>query len=145
MRQVDCPYCGKPARRASAADVYGADKSASFSERVFWQCQPCDAYVGTHPGTDAPLGTLANRGLRRLRVQVHALLDPLWRGSPDKRMRTVAYAFLARRLGITERNCHVGLFDEALCERALSALRGVTVESLSAPIDSGRTRKAGES
>lgn len=141
MTAPTCPYCGEPARRASAADVYGPHRSQGFADRVFWHCQPCDAYVGTHPGTEVPLGTPAKAKLRKLRADVHAALDPLWRGSPRKRMRADAYAYLAQALGIDAQECHVGLFDEERCNAALSALRGVEVESIAGLADSARPTK----
>ncbi|MFB5268120.1 zinc-finger-containing protein [Paenibacillus enshidis] len=44
------------------------------------------AYVGVHDGTDIPLGRLANRELRELKKQCHALFDPVWKNK--KRLET---------------------------------------------------------
>lgn len=59
-------------------------------------------------------------------MRLHDVLDPLWQegsGSRSKRRRAV-YQRLARALGIPEQDCHVGLFDAAMCERAISTLQG---------------------
>lgn len=134
-----CPYCGRPATAATAEEVYGPERSRGFRDARFWRCIPCEAYVGCHPGTDVALGTPAKEPLRKLRSQVHARLDPLWRTQARRgKARGEAYAFLARALGISAGECHVGLFDEARCLLALSRLQGVTMESIRA--ESARTR-----
>jgi hypothetical protein len=91
--------------------------------RFFWLCAPCDAYVGTHRNAQGakPLGRLANKELRGLRGQVHAAFDPIWRA--QSMSRAAAYKWLAQAMGISEANCHVGMFDEDQCRAALAILR----------------------
>lgn len=114
-----CPACGQSARLVPASTVYGG----SLPDRYLWLCD-CTAglyYVGCHPGTTDPLGTLADRGLRNLRRIVHDWLDPIWK--QGRVPRSVVYAWLARQMGIDRETCHVAHFDRAECFAALTALK----------------------
>ena len=122
-----CPYCGRPAALVMGEAVY--PHRPDLYPLMFWNCAPCDAYVGCHrPGQDMgdgtrPLGTLASRGLRELRNRTHMAFDPLWRegpnGSHGPMDRHAAYRWLAARLGLAVEACHVGGFDEKMCRRAI--------------------------
>ena len=80
-----------------------------------YKCTNCDAYVGVHTGTRIPLGRIANKELRELKKECHALFDPAWQG--NKRLtRGKAYGRLATLLGIPIEECHFGWFDkDTLC------------------------------
>lgn len=116
-RKVWCPYCGQAAELVDSSAVYRR------SYGMIWMCQPCGAYVGVHSNspTHAPLGTLANKELRLLRNQVHSKFDPLWR--TGKMKRTQAYAWLAKKLNISQERCHVAMMDESRCRLALEILK----------------------
>lgn len=109
---MKCPYCVKPAELVTGMEVYG-----KWQEKFFWRCQGCDAYVGCHPGTKTPLGSLANANLRDARSHAHAMFDPLWQSG--KMTRSEAYAKLAEFLNIPVEACHIGYFDEYLCYRTI--------------------------
>lgn len=116
---MKCPYCDKAAKLVTGIAIY--PHRMDLRGKFFWQCEPCDAYVGTHPGTQKPLGRLANKALRGLRGKVHAAFDPVWRSRQLSRAQ--AYKWLASAMGISEANCHVGMFDEDQCRAALAILR----------------------
>lgn len=121
MIPLVCPYCGDQARLAFGSEVY--PQWPKLALRQFWICTPCDARVGLH-ADGQPLGTLANKQLRRMRRQVHDLLDPLWLAHNDKGgARRRAYGRLAYALGIAVDECHVGWFREGQCARAIEILR----------------------
>jgi hypothetical protein len=129
---VLCPYCGERAECVDSSRVYGR----SFGSMI-WLCDPCDAYVGCHKNspTHAPLGTLAQASLRKLRKEVHNLLDPIWKlglqaGEKDARRRT--YTWLATQLGLPAKRCHVAEFDLPTCVIATGVLKGVTWEVVKA-------------
>jgi len=111
-----CPYCGKPAELIDSIEIYRQ------SYGMIWMCRPCDAYTGTHKSSArfAPLGTLANAKLRKLRQQVHQVFDPLHQSG--KMTRSEAYQWLSEQLGIKKERCHVAMFDEPLCKTALRIL-----------------------
>lgn len=118
---VFCDYCRRHAKLVSGAVIY--PHRPDLSHRMFWYCEPCGAYVGTHAGSPhhAPLGRLANAELRVLKQLVHARFDPLWKTGRMTRLR--AYGWLAKRLGIPSAECHVGMFDPDRCRAALAVLR----------------------
>lgn len=98
---------------------------------MYWLCKPCAAYVGCHkkgafiPGVGVsdgtvPLGRLANVHLRYWKRRVHDVLDPLWQSG--RMHRGELYKALARHLGIKTKDCHVGMFDESTCRRAIKYL-----------------------
>lgn len=118
-----CPYCHAAARLVTGDVIYPDVVTATVAEALFWQCEPCDAYVGTHRNSSraAPFGSLANAELRKMRRRVHALFDPLWQSGEMK--RNEAYGWLAARLGIEQHRAHVGYFREEQCMAATLILQ----------------------
>lgn len=96
-----------------------------------WVCVPCAAWVGCHRGTEKPLGGLATAELRALKIKAHAAFDPLWEGKMrrdkcDKRTaRTAGYRWLAGKLGIDVKLCHIGYMNEAECKRVIEICEAV--------------------
>lgn len=107
-----CPYCGAHAALVTGEKVYPARRD--LWHKKFWRCAPCDAHVGVHPGTVRPLGRLADRTLRKLKMAAHAAFDPLWRNGAMTRHE--AYRRLAAALEIPAAKCHIGYFDAVQCE-----------------------------
>lgn len=99
--KVVCPYCGSLAELKDAYTVY---RREGFGVLYVCPTAACDAYVGVHQGTSRPKGSLANAALRRLRNDVHAVFDPLWR-DPEVE-RTEVYEAAANVLGLKE--FHIG-------------------------------------
>lgn len=113
----ECPYCGHRAELVSSTEVYG--QKGNYGK--LWLCRPCKAWVGCHKGTEKPLGRLANAELRRAKMAAHAAFDPLWKDHPDPPWgkpgdRRAAYTWLADRLSILPRNCHIGMMGVEMCE-----------------------------
>lgn len=120
--EVLCDYCGKPAVPTKGSNIWPSRPELSLT--FFYCCDPCGARVGTHKGTWQPLGRLANADLRRLRQEAHAVFDPICHslipvGGKRQQGREAGYRWLAEQLGLTRDTCHVGLFDDALCRRAI--------------------------
>ena len=118
---VVCPYCGQNAELVTGEVIYPHRRD--LYEKKFFQCEPCDAYVGCHPGTTNPLGRLADIELRSEKMRAHAAFDPIWKSGSKK--RGSAYAWLAERLGIDQKDCHIGMFDVQMCQRVVEVCRGV--------------------
>jgi len=111
-----CRYCGSPVRLGTHAEVY---QGRSFGDWPYvYRCveDRCGAYVGLHPKTDLPLGTLADARLREARRRHKAPFVSLKRlmGWSDHQ----AYAWLADRLGIPLRDCHWSWFEVNDCQAA---------------------------
>jgi hypothetical protein len=118
-RHVTCDYCGGRAALLKGRDIY--PHRGDLCDKPFYACRPCGAWVGCHPGTTKPLGRLADQHLRKAKMRVHALLDPLWRSGQIK--RSSVYARLADHMGIPPKECHVGMFSLERCALAESVLR----------------------
>lgn len=118
---VTCPYCGNAAKLVTGREIYA--HRPELASGNYWQCAPCDAWVGCHKpnlgygdGT-RPLGRLANESLRRAKARAHAAFDPIWESG--KLTRSQAYAWLADALGLAPSETHMGEFDEATCARVV--------------------------
>ena len=112
-----CP-CGREAELVNGAVIYPHRRD--LAAKLFYRCAPCGAYVGCHPNTKTPLGTLADAHTRAARAAVHAAFDPLWKSG--RWARRDAYGWLANALGIPYRRCHIGLFDLGSCLRAVEVI-----------------------
>jgi len=110
-----CPQCGAFARLADRNEV-----NRGYAGKVYL-CQnhpKCDSYVGCHPGTTKPLGSMAGRTLRRLRARAHESFD--WHWNRGLMSRSDAYKKLATSLEIPVDKAHIGMLDEAQCEAVIS-------------------------
>lgn len=120
-----CCHCGCPVRLANNSAIYGRP----YGDWPWvYQCanRTCGAYVGTHPHTDLPLGTLADALTREARKRAKAEFNPLWE---TKRLsRTQAYARLAEKMGISASACHFGMFTVQQCREATLAAREIHQE-----------------
>lgn len=114
-----CPYCGGWSAKLNGHDIY--PHRPDLRHKTFYACRPCDAYVGCHPGTDKPLGSLADRRLRRARNRAHEAIDPLWLNAEDRRTaRKEVYRAVATALGIELEDCHIAMFDDDQCARVVA-------------------------
>ncbi len=112
---VKCDYCEKEALFCDSIVVY---KWKSYG--MIYYCKDCEAWVGVHKGTRKPLGRLAKKELRELKCQAHFAFDRLWKKKKNKRAaRAKAYTWLAKKLGIEEEKCHIGMFDEETCKKVI--------------------------
>ncbi len=127
-RPPSCPYCNSVAVLRPAVDIYKYENNYG----PLWACASypkCDAYVGCHPGTEKPLGRLADGCLRFAKQRAHKAFDPLWEakmrrtGCSKGEARRASYTWLAGQLGIPPQECHIGMMDtvrcievEAICE-----------------------------
>ncbi len=98
-----------------------------------WKCPvPGCTVVCWSGGTSTP----ADAETRAARHKCHELFDPLWKdtGGPFKGKacsrykRVGAYKWLAGRLNIGFDKCHFGMFNKAMCERALVVIQAKLAE-----------------
>lgn len=107
-----CPYCGKKPVLVYTRLLY---RSGEYDGKS-WLCEPCEAWVGCHRGSDVPLGRLANAELREWKVLVHGVFDQLWKSGQYS--RTNAYKKLAIKMRIPIERCHIGMFTVEQCKQA---------------------------
>jgi zinc-finger-containing domain len=124
--EVSCPYCGGDAVLANSAEIYGGRDYGKI-----WICRPCQAWVGVHGNSPRyfPLGRLANAELRNLKMAAHAAFDPFWKSRPKEERstaRTLAYRWLAARMGLSVSATHIGQFDEAQCRQVVALCRAAS-------------------
>ncbi len=109
-----CPYCDREAPWVENKELYRKNYGKSY---MCYYCKLCDAYVGCHNNTREPLGTMANRELRALRIQAHHYLDMHWNFGSDRRnRRTKVYSEMASYFGF---DVHVGSADIELCNKII--------------------------
>lgn len=109
-----CRYCGSPVSFCSNAELYGRPCG---NWPFGYYCGFCAAYVGCHPHTEVPLGTMATSALRKKRSAAHSAFDPIWK---TKRLsRTKAYARLAHEMRIPRQACHMALFEAEDCDKVI--------------------------
>lgn len=113
-----CSYCQKDAQLLTGREVYPHRRD--LYAKLFWVCSPCKAMVGCHPGTEKPLGRLADAALRAAKQKAHAAFDPLWKEGTMK--RGDAYAWLADAMGLARGRAHIGEFDLDQCRRVVEAV-----------------------
>ena len=122
--KISCDYCNRPAELVNGATLYPHRRD--LVRLLFYRCEPCGAWVGTHRGSTVPLGRLANAELRRAKQAAHSAFDPLWK---SRRMsRSEAYAWLAKALGVSLANCHIGMFDVEGCRAVVAAVAALRTE-----------------
>ena len=115
---MNCPYCNKRAERVTGSKVH--PHRPWLAEKQFFQCEPCNAYVGCHDNGH-PFGTLANSELRLLRIKAHQAFDPVWKTGRLTRKR--AYKWLAKKLGVD--SIHIGQMNSDQCKRTIELGRGM--------------------
>ena len=108
---LKCPYCGKNAKMVSGQSIYPYRRD--LFEKTFYLCEPCKAYVGCHPGTQKPLGRLADAALRAGKREAHAAFDPIWKEGYMRRGQ--AYAWLGKELELPAP--HIGEMDLQQCQK----------------------------
>lgn len=120
-----CDYCQKQSERVTGKEIYPHRKD--LFEKTFYRCVPCSAYVGCHPGTQRALGRLANSALRAAKQKAHAAFDPLWKTGGLR--RGYAYMLLAKALGMSKKDCHIGMFSEEQCIRVIEICQEMSVNN----------------
>jgi hypothetical protein len=128
--EVICNYCGRSAQFVTGAVIY--PHRPDLESLKFYQCKPCDAYVGVHKRNkklglngDEPKGTLANSKLRNARSTAHASFDPLWKDGSMS--RTQAYKWLSAATGIPVEQMHIAMLDFDGCISVINVCQKVTL------------------
>jgi hypothetical protein len=118
-----CPHCGSAVKIVRNSEIYNGQEYGEWPWAYKCDGNFCDAYVGMHPFTNIPLGTLATHAMRDARKKAKAAFQPLWESGGMK--RTEAYAWLAAQLGIAVASCHIGWFDVEQCNRVVEACKAI--------------------
>lgn len=100
-------YCVGCSEDVDAELVSGKEVYPHRSDLVdipFWRCPVCHNFVGCHyksANPTRPLGVIATKKLKRMRMAIHRQLDSMWRinGRKNKKLRGEIYRELSQRLG----------------------------------------------
>ena len=118
-----CPHCGGSVSWVDNRVIYGQ----SYGDWPYaYICADCRSYVGLHPFTNIPLGTLATAAIRKARSLNKPYFEALFK--TGKMDRSTAYTKLAEKLSIPVEGCHFGWFDEERCHKAAVAAREIFLE-----------------
>lgn len=128
MLPRNCPFCHSKVSIVDSAKIYGR----SYGFIYLCSAYPnCDARVGCHPGTIKPLGTLADKELRRWRSLAHRQFDPLWKLGVFK-TRNAAYIWLSKAMKLPLPRTHIAMFNIQQCQRAIACVEAFKVSRRSA-------------
>ncbi len=116
-----CRYCGSKVVFTSNAEIYGKE----YGQGKCYLCRNCRAFVGVHPGSEIPLGTLANDELRQYRKEAHYWFDQIWRKPRKIATRHGAYGMLAKHLGLKREDTHIAMFEKEQCIRTINFAKRV--------------------
>ena len=113
---LKCPYCGSSVLYRSADGIY-KDNSKNVMLYVCSNYPECDAYVRVHPGTNKPVGTMANQQLRVLREKTHKAFDKIHKSGIMTKQE--AYYWLANLIDAPLSEAHIGYLREYYCQKVL--------------------------
>ncbi len=128
MKPQVCPFCRSRVSLIDSAKVFG------YSYGFIYLCDfypNCDARGGCHPGTIKPLGTLADKELRRWRRLAHQKFDPLWKLGIFP-CRNAAYKWLSKVMRLPLAKTHIAMFNIRQCQRVIAFVEDFKVSRRSA-------------
>ena len=122
QKPIKCPYCHANASLCPASVVYGLNRRSQGKFLYLCDRWPaCDAYVSAHDRTHRPMGTLANGDLRHKRILAHRALEQLRQSRHMEKWEV--YIWLQAKLGLDERQAHIGQFSEWMCDEVIRLCR----------------------
>lgn len=114
--KIKC-HCGSTASLCSNSLLYNGKEYGNGKAWICDRFPECRGSVGTHPN-GSPLGTIPDEETKKLRMEVHALIDPLWKSKKYK--RNTVYLRIAETFGI--KTFHVGESDAQTCRDVLKTV-----------------------
>lgn len=134
---TQCNICGsKNVRYTTNDEVYGK----IYGNGGCYLCDDCKAYVGVHDTKNKkPLGRLANKEMRQLKMKCHYKFDKFWKQADFKRRD--CYGYLAEKLDLRLRETHFGWFDTEYLNKAIDILEQTTYSDIWEYIKNRQERK----
>lgn len=86
---IYCCACNGPVNANLITGKQAYPHRPDLADLLFWQCPTCKNFVGTHrhSTTLAPLGFIAPPELKRARLALHGILDPVWKSGRIRRAK----------------------------------------------------------
>lgn len=99
-KKIYCCGCEKTvkAKLITGKEAYPTEER--LHDLPFWQCVTCKNHVGCHHKLSnriVPLGCIPTRQIRKARIIIHEIMDPLWKCGLIK--RDDIYELMSDRLG----------------------------------------------
>lgn len=119
-----CPYCNGTTKVVSEEFIYGR----SYKGKSIICCSSfprCDSFVGTHSDGSA-LGRLANKELRKAKIEAHKYFDIIWK--KNYMTRSEAYDWLSEELEIPIDYTHMGMFSVKTCKKVVEVCKELLKE-----------------
>lgn len=132
-RKVRCD-CGTLCNLISAEAAYGhsAVVKQNLQHRYYYRCPICGAMVGTHIGTNIPLGNPVHKLTAEMRKKTHERMEEVIQNHQLE--RTDIYQYLSQKLpDLDKKKVHVGYFDVSTCikaNRLLDQLAGLNAPKI---------------
>ena len=122
--KIYCTACVSKvdARLTNGVDIY--PHRPDLKDIPIWICDTCKNYVGCHHDSSKPTqpkGDIATAEVRKYRVQLHRLIDPLWKSKQIKRKHL--YARMSKALGYTYHTANI--CDRDSFEQAYKAAKNI--------------------
>ena len=95
--KIYCCQCKKDIKPIKVKGALVYPYNTKLQDLDFWMCQRCKNFVGCHPNSTRPLGVIANKEIKQMRIKIHNLLDPIWKSG--KMSRKEVYKQLSDVLG----------------------------------------------
>lgn len=109
-----CCTCGEEtdARLTNGKEIY--PHRADLRDIPRWICDICKNHVGCHHKTKTPtkpLGNIPSDEVKKARIHIHNLIDPVWKSG--RLTRGQIYAHISRELGYQYHTGELKTIDEA--------------------------------
>ena len=122
MKTIFCCGCQREieARLTYGAEIYPHRRDLWLLP--FWKCDGCQNYVGCHHNSrqpHSPLGNIPTAIMRALRIEIHSVLDGLWKHKGFR--RGDVYRRLSQHIGRPYHTGEIRTVEEALAIKGFLA------------------------
>jgi len=118
VHDLKCGDCGEPmvcrANQKTGSPFYGCSTFPG-----------CRGTLGALPD-GRPVGVPGDKATRKARIEAHRYFDMLWRaeeGQQPRMTRSKAYAWMRRKMKLSESEAHFGKFSQSQCEECVQLIK----------------------
>ena len=118
VHDLKCGDCGEPmvcrANQKTGSPFYGCSTFPG-----------CRGTLGALPD-GRPIGVPGDKATRKARIEAHRYFDMIWRaeeGKEPRMTRNQAYAWMRRKMKLSESEAHFGKFSQSQCEECVRLIK----------------------
>lgn len=111
---IFCCGCGIEVRAVLIDGATAYPHRKDLAALPFWRCPMCLNFVGCHhkiADRTRPLGVIPTEALKKARMRIHALVDPLWKSGVVPRGKL--YAHISGAIGYQYHTAEIRSMEEA--------------------------------